>query len=450
MDYQLLVDPVKTPCAVLSVANAEHRENAEIRVLCRNEAMAAVMGDQFTPGMYYARSGERNLRFEEFCRRAVQRGEIIHDYSYIHEIDGWAEIVLNPLCAEGEGRQLCQLMLEPTKAADAKHLAKVSPEASAAVINACITLMGAGTLQEGLESVLRDMMDATGACCCRIVLTNDENRTVSTLCECARPESSAAGKTFSLIRRWEETEGLTRTMIVTKPEELQVLRKHNPAWAQRMDEAGLESLFLLPLRRDQARIGFLYFADFNVDKVVEIKEIAELIGYFLGTQIANQLLVDQLEEMSYTDGLTGLSNRHSMLRRVRALKTSWRNGNFGVINLDLNGLKTVNDTEGHAAGDQLLVHAAETLTKVFYREDVFRTGGDEFVIVATNIDESTFQRKLERLRALAEKDAEVSFAIGAFWSDGTMDATGAFHVADEHMYADKEAFYRKHPELRRK
>jgi diguanylate cyclase (GGDEF)-like protein len=139
-----------------------------------------------------------------------------------------------------------------------------------------------------------------------------------------------------------------------------------------------------------------------------------------------------------------------MLRRIHALQVEWRNGNFGVINLDLNGLKTVNDSEGHAAGDQLLVHAAETLTKVFYSEDVFRTGGDEFVVIAGNIDQATSNRKLERLRSLAAKDSKVSFAIGAFWSDGTMDVTGAFHVADEHMYADKEAYYRKHPELRRK
>ena len=59
-------------------------------------------------------------------------------------------------------------------------------------------------------------------------------------------------------------------------------------------------------------------------------------------------------------------------------------------------------------------------------------------------------RKLEKLRAFVEKEPQVSFAIGAFWSDGTMDVTGAFHVADEHMYADKEAYYREHPELRRR
>ena len=450
MDYQEFVDQVKEPCAVLFVEKTESGDDVRICVMSRNNEMAEILGEHFYPGIPYTEEGKRNMRFEEFCIRAVQRGQSIHDYTYVNEIDGWGEILLIPLHRESDSSGYCQFVLEPTKASDAKHLAKVSPVAGAAVINACVTLMGANDLQIGVEEVLSDMLDATGAWCCRIVLTDDEKKTVRNFCECVRADLPSEEKRFELIREWKETEGLTRTMIVTRAPELQVLRKHNPVWAERMDRFGLQSLFVLPLRRNQTQIGFLYFVNFDVEKVVEIKEIAELIGYFLGTQIANQLLMDRLEEMSYTDGLTGLNNRHSMLRRIHSLKLDWRQGNFGIINIDLNGLKNVNDTEGHAAGDQLLIHAAETLTKVFYSEDVYRTGGDEFVVVASNIDEQTFNRKLEKLRSFAEKDSRVSFAIGSFWSDGTMDVTGSFHVADEHMYADKEAFYRKHPELRRK
>ncbi len=449
MDYQEFVDHVKEPCAVLSVEKTERDGSVRICVMNRNSAMAAILGERFDPGMPYTEEGKRNMRFEEFCSRAVQRGQSIHDYTYINEIDGWGEILLIPLGRESDSLGYCQFVLEPTKTSDAKHLAKVSPEAGAAVINACVTLMSENDLQVGVEAVLRDMTDATDAWCCRIVLTDDEKKTVRNLCECVRPDLPVEEKRFELIREWKETEGLTRTMIVTREAELQVLKKHNPLWAERMDQFGLHSLFVLPLRRNQTQIGYLYFVNFNVEKVVEIKEIAELIGYFLGTHIANQLLVDRLEEMSYTDGLTGLNNRHSMLRRVRSLKADWKNGDFGVINIDLNGLKIVNDTAGHNAGDQLLVHAAETLTKVFYSEDVYRTGGDEFLIVAAGIDEETFTRKLEKLRAAVEKDPDVSFAIGECWSDGTIDVTEAFRIADERMYADKEAFYAEHPELRR-
>lgn len=242
---------------------------------------------------------------------------------------------------------------------------------------------------------------------------------------------------------------MAHTVVVTSEPELQILQKHNPAWAGRMRDQELTSLMIIPLRREQTVVGFLYLVNFDAARVMKVKEIAELTGFFLGTQISNRLLMEQLEEMSYTDGLTGLSNRYALLRCLRRLKAEREKGSFGVVNLDLNGLKNVNDSKGHAAGDQLLVSAAEMLTEVFYQKDVFRTGGDEFIIIASGIDEKTFRRKLQRLRAAIAKDPKVSFAVGAFWSDGSMDVSDAFRMADEKMYTDKEAYYAAHPEQRR-
>ena len=98
----------------------------------------------------------------------------------------------------------------------------------------------------------------------------------------------------------------------------------------------------------------------------------------------------------------------------------------------------------------MIVQAGEILKKVFYQEDLYRTGGDEFIVITQNINQETFERKVERLRSDAEKNSEVSFAIGQFWSDGSDELTAAFRWADERMYADKNAFYDRHPELRRK
>jgi diguanylate cyclase (GGDEF)-like protein len=121
-----------------------------------------------------------------------------------------------------------------------------------------------------------------------------------------------------------------------------------------------------------------------------------------------------------------------------------------VLNIDLNGLKVVNDQEGHEAGDRLLVQASEILKKVYYQDDLYRTGGDEFIVIMENINQDTFERKLEKLRSDAEKNSKVSFAIGEFWSDGSDDLTAAFRCADERMYADKNAYYDRHSELRRR
>ncbi len=449
MHFQGLVDCVNAPCAVLSVSCAADGGCGEIRVESRNAAMAEIMGEQFQPGSPYNGGKYRNMRFEEFCFRAAIRRQSIHDYSYVNALNSWGEMQMIPLGSAVEGIGYCQFIVEPTKPEEAKHMAKVSPEAGEAVIKACITLMGGEDLVCSAESVLQDILDVSDAWCCRIVLTDNERKTIRNFCECIRPNLETGEKRFDLIRKWEETIGLERTVIVTNKTEMQVLKKHNPVWTSRMQEFGLESMLMVPMRRDQTTIGFFYMVNFRTDKVVELKELTELTSFFLGVQISNRLLMERLEEMSYTDALTGLRNRNAMIRRLRTMEQSAFRESFGVVNLDLNGLKTVNDTMGHAAGDQLLVCAAEMLTKAFYEEDVFRTGGDEFVIIAGGIDEETFLRKLERLRAAIQKASKVRLAMGCCWSDGTGDIHATFRKADERMYADKVAYYIAHPELRR-
>ena len=181
----------------------------------------------------------------------------------------------------------------------------------------------------------------------------------------------------------------------------------------------------------------------------ELRELAELMSFFLGTVIYNEILLERLNEMSHTDALTGLNNRNAMIQRSKLLSQSQEHPPFGIINLDLNGLKTVNDDLGHDAGDQLLITAAEILKKYFYLGDLYRTGGDEFIVIATGISREAFDRKVQRLRQATEKESKVSFAIGTFWSDGTTDINTAFRQADETMYEDKKAYYAAHPEQRR-
>ena len=177
--------------------------------------------------------------------------------------------------------------------------------------------------------------------------------------------------------------------------------------------------------------------------------MVELMSFVLGSEIYTHMLLQKLEELSQIDTLTGTLNRRAMQNRMKELEMRG-NKPFGVVNIDLNGLKVVNDREGHEAGDKLLVQAGELLRKVFYQEDIFRTGGDEFVIITSGIDQETFYRKVKRLRNDVEKNSRVSFAVGEFWSEGGQDIKDVFRFADERMYADKKSFYENHPDLRRK
>ena len=117
-----------------------------------------------------------------------------------------------------------------------------------------------------------------------------------------------------------------------------------------------------------------------------------------------------------------------------------------VVFADLNGLKHTNDEQGHISGDKVLCSAAEILQYVFPEEDVYRAGGDEFMVLASNITEDELNTRVAKIRTMAKLSENVRFSIGTCYGDP--DVRRAMHIADERMYVDKNFFYAEHPELK--
>ena len=117
-----------------------------------------------------------------------------------------------------------------------------------------------------------------------------------------------------------------------------------------------------------------------------------------------------------------------------------------VIFADLNGLKRVNDEQGHAAGDQILKTAASILGGVFYDTDVYRAGGDEFMILAQGMDEAELDLRLKRLYDQAKDAQDLHFAVGTAIINKEDELHTAMRLADEGMYTNKRHYYENHPE----
>lgn len=176
------------------------------------------------------------------------------------------------------------------------------------------------------------------------------------------------------------------------------------------------------------------------------------------TSSFNRLLGDldkahrQLEELAVTDPLTGLVNR----RRLAEVLTiegerSRRYGRaLGLIIVDLNDFKPVNDVYGHEAGDTVLCHVAELLREQTRQSDfVCRVGGDEFLILAPDTNGKQGLQLVAKLRAaFGASPAQVgegvavtvsaSFGIASYPEDGAWPED-LFSLADERMYVDKAA-----------
>jgi diguanylate cyclase (GGDEF)-like protein len=148
------------------------------------------------------------------------------------------------------------------------------------------------------------------------------------------------------------------------------------------------------------------------------------------------------------DSLTGLANRRALERTLDAslARAGARARSVGVIMLDLDGFKAINDTHGHAAGDRALREVASRLQRCVRERDlVARLGGDEFVVVLTDLGgrSGAVQDSVSRIHeALLEpfEAMTLSSAIGVaiFPSDGGTAADLLAH-ADRAMYVDKGA-----------
>jgi diguanylate cyclase (GGDEF)-like protein/PAS domain S-box-containing protein len=160
----------------------------------------------------------------------------------------------------------------------------------------------------------------------------------------------------------------------------------------------------------------------------------------------------RIEELAYTDPLTGLPNRRRLEERMETALWQARldGGAVALLFLDLDGFKAVNDAHGHAAGDELLQTVADRLRGRLRRGDLLaRLGGDEFLVGLLGLDRASAQVEAERvaedLRAaieqpvpLAGTTVRVQVSIGVAVHPGDGDDFGPLlHRADARMYASK-------------
>jgi len=204
---------------------------------------------------------------------------------------------------------------------------------------------------------------------------------------------------------------------------------------------GARSIVVVPLLDGERGVGVLgvYSSAVDAFRAVDASLLSMLAGMVTAALVRAEL-VDRLEEQATTDELTGLPNRREWYRQLDgALVRAERAGQpVSVVMLDVNGLKAVNDRDGHAAGDRLLRGVASRWSGALREQDVLgRVGGDEFAVMLDGAGSAEAADVVDRLRA-ALGAAESSAAGIATW-DGAESASDLVHRADEAMYADKRA-----------
>jgi diguanylate cyclase (GGDEF)-like protein len=182
----------------------------------------------------------------------------------------------------------------------------------------------------------------------------------------------------------------------------------------------------------------------------DVQRLVEEIGR-LRAQVAQlQQRVEQLDHLAHQDSLIDLPNRRGFLRELERLiaRVSRYDAKGAMLFVDVDGLKAINDSFGHCAGDEALIQVAEMLASGVRKSDVCaRIGGDEFGILLENADEASAHETASRLIDMIAdcelmhegNELPLSVAIGVGLIDASDTAQTVMARADEAMYRRKAA-----------
>ncbi len=156
--------------------------------------------------------------------------------------------------------------------------------------------------------------------------------------------------------------------------------------------------------------------------------------------------VNVVREIAYRDSLTGVKSKHAFTEAVDNIDKQIKEGfcpPFAIAVCDVNGLKKINDFQGHAAGDQFIKDSCMLVCKAFKHSPVYRIGGDEFVVLIEGEDYENRAQILAELNAIVEENhplgkASVSVGISDFCKENDANLNQVLQRADELMYVRKK------------
>ncbi|MBP5288510.1 MAG: GGDEF domain-containing protein [Clostridia bacterium] len=140
-----------------------------------------------------------------------------------------------------------------------------------------------------------------------------------------------------------------------------------------------------------------------------------------------------------------MKSKHAFAIREGEIETQIVSGErpaFAVIVCDVNGLKQINDTLGHKAGDEYIIAASKLLCDHFKHSPVFRIGGDEFIILPEGSDYENLEKILAEINARVERhiggnQVVISLGLASFDPDKDQSFHEVFQRADDLMYQRK-------------
>lgn len=244
---------------------------------------------------------------------------------------------------------------------------------------------------------------------------------------------------LSLISDWLPFFEKNDCIIIDDVEQLQ---KTNPAAYATLHAQEITSLIAAPIFLDNKLAGYIGIDNYDSEKIKNSSYLLLSMSIFLSYAIRHRNHVDMLHRLSYHDLLTNALNRNAFMDVLSQFRPR-QYASAGIIYIDINGMKEINDFYGHHQGDKILITTVAKVFNLFKPDELFRIGGDEFVIITYDLTETDFYEKFNLLRNIFCEKTNLPFSIatGSCWVKSPSDLNSLLQQADSAMYTDKKKFY---------
>ena len=380
----------------------------------------------------------------EFCTIPVTRRDKFHTWTSHNQKNG-KDYLMHDTLVPWRGRNYrFSLSVALTDYIQESELNKQSAYRRVLTIDAVSIALQAQDPETGIQKMLEKMGQGLGADRVFIFEQTDDSRFRANY-EWHRNEL------ISLTQEWQSVpekivDGLykvfakNRAYVLPSVHEVEKIRERDPELFRKIEDVNIREMVCVELKFGGKSAGFFGVINPRKDSVDNTERILMILSRYISILIRNRDMLRRLDLLGNRDALTGVMNRRAFRDMTRHMHEK---SGLVVIYGDVNGLKTVNDTQGHEAGDQLIKVAADVMSSIVGAEQVFRMGGDEFIIVTQSKDKKESDELMKLLRDSFEYKG-ISVALGCVYNPGEIKDVGELmYEADRRMYINKQYMYKQ-------
>lgn len=374
-----------------------------------------------------------------YCTQVAESGKSIHDCIYSPEVDHWLDFTIMPLERPGYVAYTF-LNVDMDRAKQVRM--KREYTTNDIILRISKILNNEEDYAASMDHALLELSRILHPD--RLYILETDGKTVSNTFEWCAPGIKPEIDTLQhldydqYIGGWEKFLEESSSVII---EDIEVLKADDPVDYHNLKRQGIERIIDAPIYHGGKLIGYLGADNYEVSDKHSTVAILETVSYFIASKMANHNLMLELDRLSRYDTLTGLHNRNACIEQLESLMRA--SCCAGLVYADLNGLKAINDKYGHQAGDAALKRAADILAACYGRENAYRMGGDEFLVMLPFVAEADFWTSFRQLRERLASQSDIALAVGGDWLPDTADLNAAICRTDRRMYSDKVEFYNR-------